>query len=446
MPYWYLYLLFALVAFHLHKLAAILSAYRYCKAHGLHFARPLKQTETILGLALFRRLQQNAEDGISLQSHAKAPRPLARPKAGAQGAELSMFEEHVLNLLSRIPPVAGTVDLQRLFFNFTLDSVTHSLLGRPGSASGAGLPPGAGETGRIRILARNKAFEKDCRVVHTAVDGYVAGSSFEPKMHPDAGGEDSERGKYDLLSELAGTVSDHVQIRNELLNVLLAARDMMASLLSSVFFMLARHPSVWERLEREAQGRGQGPLPTLTQLRQMKYVRAVLDESAHLPLLIWQSLRAPPPLPSGSHEHSVRNAPYLPRGGGRDGRQPVFVAKGTIVHYSVWTIHRSTEIYGDDAEKFRPERWLQPDGGSGKESVRPGWGFLPFSAGPKVCLGQQKTLTEVTSVVVKVVRTFRNVEARDDRPWRELMGLVLSSYHGASVGLRARGEQGQRWR
>lgn len=95
-------------------------------------------------------------------------------------------------------------------------------------------------------------------------------------------------------------------------------------------------------------------------------------------------------------------------------------------------MHRSAAIYGSDAEQFRPERWLDE-----KTPLRPGWGYLPFSGGPRICLGQQKALTEAAYVVVRMVQRFGGgLESRDGRPWREHMGLVLSSYYGVQVGFR----------
>ena len=60
----------------------------------------------------------------------------------------------------------------------------------------------------------------------------------------------------------------------------------------------------------------------------------------------------------------------LPVGGGKDGRSPLIVQKGQIVSWSLPAIHRRRDIYGEDADEFRPERW---------ETLRPGWGYLPFS-------------------------------------------------------------------
>lgn len=47
----------------------------------------------------------------------------------------------------------------------------------------------------------------------------------------------------------------------------------------------------------------------------------------------------------------------LPTGGGPDGSSPVLVRKDTIVHFSTYALHRRKDLWGDDAEEFRPERW-----------------------------------------------------------------------------------------
>lgn len=47
----------------------------------------------------------------------------------------------------------------------------------------------------------------------------------------------------------------------------------------------------------------------------------------------------------------------LPLGGGVDGLSPIFVARQTMVHFSVYTLHRRRDLWGNDADEFRPERW-----------------------------------------------------------------------------------------
>lgn len=67
----------------------------------------------------------------------------------------------------------------------------------------------------------------------------------------------------------------------------------------------------------------------------------------------------------------ARTNTTLPRGGGPDGLSPVFIPKNSRVFYSAWTMHRLPDIWGDDAEDFRPERWLDQ-----KVPLRPGWAYV----------------------------------------------------------------------
>ena len=47
----------------------------------------------------------------------------------------------------------------------------------------------------------------------------------------------------------------------------------------------------------------------------------------------------------------------LPLGGGSDGQSPIFIPARTIVQYTVYNMHRRQDLYGADADEFRPERW-----------------------------------------------------------------------------------------
>lgn len=77
----------------------------------------------------------------------------------------------------------------------------------------------------------------------------------------------------------------------------------------------------------------------------------------------------------------------LPRGGGPDGQAPLFVEKGSIVTWAVYALHRREDLYGADADEFRPERW---------ETLRPGWEYLPFNGGPRICVGRKLFLLPST--------------------------------------------------
>ena len=80
----------------------------------------------------------------------------------------------------------------------------------------------------------------------------------------------------------------------------------------------------------------------------------------------------------------------LPIGGGADRKSPVLVKKGTMVAYSLYAMHRRKDLFGEDAEDFRPERWIDGEGdGEDKKGLRVGWEFLPFNGGPRICIGRE---------------------------------------------------------
>ena len=85
----------------------------------------------------------------------------------------------------------------------------------------------------------------------------------------------------------------------------------------------------------------------------------------------------------------------LPVGGGLNGRSPIFVRKGEAVGYCVYAMHRRKDLYGEDADEFRPSRWDEnPVYGPDLSNI--GWGFLPFNGGPRICLGRKLILLAIS--------------------------------------------------
>jgi len=92
-------------------------------------------------------------------------------------------------------------------------------------------------------------------------------------------------------------------------------------------------------------------------------------------------------------------------------------------------MHRRKDIYGPDAEEFRPERW------GPKEALRPGWGYLPFNGGPRICVGQQFALAEASYTIVRLVQEFGDIIDRDGTEWVEQLSLTMASGKGVKVTL-----------
>lgn len=117
---------------------------------------------------------------------------------------------------------------------------------------------------------------------------------------------------------------------------------------------------------------------------------------------------------------------YLPVGGGPDGTAPVYIPKGYEVIYSVYTMHRDPKFFGPDADEYRPERW---------EKLRPGWAYIPFNGGPRICIGQQFALTQAGYTTVRILQHFETIESRDSKPFEEALTLTMASANGTKVAM-----------
>ena len=169
-----------------------------------------------------------------------------------------------------------------------------------------------------------------------------------------------------------------MELRSQLLNILLAGRDTTASFLGWIFYILARRPDVFSKLRATiiqdfgpyAPNNGAPASISFSKLKNCTYLQHVLKET----------LRLYPVVPVNSRRAVVDTS--IPRGGGEDGNSPIFIKKGQGVDYSVHVMHRLEEYWGEDANEFRPERWI---------GRRPGWEYLPFNGGPRICLGREYT-------------------------------------------------------
>lgn len=116
----------------------------------------------------------------------------------------------------------------------------------------------------------------------------------------------------------------------------------------------------------------------------------------------------------------------LPLGGGPDGKQSIFVRKDDVVQVNKNVIHRDPDIWGPDAEKFRPERW---------EDLRPYWNFVPFGGGPRRCPAQMLVTVETSYVLARFMREYKHIEARDPNPYVGVMRVGPSNKTGVQVAL-----------
>jgi len=231
--------------------------------------------------------------------------------------------------------------------------------------------------GKLRYLPWNRKFVKSCKTVHDFVDEFVVKAQAEQAARNKEKLSTEKPERYVFLDELVQSTNDPIQIRDELLSILLAGRDTTAGLLTNTFHILAKNPEVWLKLRSEVQPLNGRP-PTYEDLKSFRYLKQVIDESkmSHFMFHVSSSLQSStgqrlfPVVPANAR--FAINDTFIPHGGGPDGLSPVYIAKGGPVGYNTYVMHRDPKIWGDDAAEFKPERW---------DTMRQGWHYLPFNGG-----------------------------------------------------------------
>ena len=220
-----------------------------------------------------------------------------------QVANLSIIESHFQHLLKQLCASvvegkdAATIDLQELFLRFTMDSSTEFLFGESTNTLTAGDHAFSNAfTYSLRDIslslrmgpwAKFRRTDPEAAESHLICREYVdryADQALRYRRKIDSGDSKKDDNETSILiKELANSTGDRERIRDELLGLLLAGRDTTASLLSSLFFCLAKRPDIWNKVREEvANELPNGSLPTYDQLKGIKYARYCINESKWL--------------------------------------------------------------------------------------------------------------------------------------------------------------------
>ena len=337
-------------------------------------------------------------------------RAMMRPQFSRdQVSDLDLEENHIQNMMQALPVDSSSgwtapVDLQVLFFRLTLDSACEFLFGEsvgsqlaniPGSTSASSTSSAiheekdfakAFDTSQAYIATRlrlaglhwlydTREFRRNCKDTHKFIDYFVnLALNKELKEKELEKGTKGSQEKYVFLDALVAQTRDPIELRYQLLNILLAGRDTTASLLGWIFYTLVRNPHHYNQLRTAIiQNFGTYDSPsdiTFASLKNCQILQHYLNET----------LRLYPVVPGNSRQ-AVRDT-TLPTGGGPEGKDKIFVPKDTSVEYSVHVMQRRKDLWGPDADEFKPERW---------KTQKPGWEYLPFNGGPRICLGRKCT-------------------------------------------------------
>jgi cytochrome P450 len=186
----------------------------------------------------------------------------------------------------------------------------------------------------------------------------------------------------DLLLQAAdGGALEPRQVRDELVTMVVAGHETVASCLTWTLHLLATHPVEQQRVHKELDAVLQGREPSLVDVARLVQTRAVVDESLRLFPPAWVLSR-----------RAVQD----------DVVDGVAVPAGTLLIISPWLLHRRAGEF-PEPERFDPQRFLSPGGDAGSRTQRAA--YLPFGAGPRLCIGRDFALLETVLVLAGLLRS-----------------------------------------
>ncbi|KAF2433193.1 cytochrome P450 oxidoreductase [Tothia fuscella] len=214
-------------------------------------------------------------------------------------------------------------------------------------------------------------------------------------------------GSIDFLSKFTQAQHDHPEFMTDdlvltsCLSMIFAGSETTAISLSAIFYYLIKNPRVYAKLMTELDNAVESgaiidrSLVTWAESQKLPYLDAVIQEAFRMH-----------PAPGLIMERTVpdHGAEILGE----------MIPGGTIVGCNAWVLHRRAEIFGDDADVFRPERWIEASPGKLKEMKAT---MFQFGAGARTCIGKNVSLLEIYKVVPAILGTFEIVPEQEGKEW-----------------------------
>jgi len=220
--------------------------------------------------------------------------------------------------------------------------------------------------------------------------------------------------KADLLSMLVaaqdpetGTGMSERQLRDEVITLLVAGHETVASALAWTWYLLSQNPQAEAKLQAEVDALG-GRAPT--DPAQLAYARMAFEEALRLYPPAWIITR---------------------RALADDELGGYAIPAGALVVLSPYTAHRDPAFWQEpecyDPERFSPER----------SAGRPCFAYFPFGGGPRLCIGNTFALLEAQVVLSQVVSRYR-LELMPGQSIEVEPGVTLRPKHGLQMAIKSR--------
>ncbi|HVZ53345.1 MAG TPA: cytochrome P450 [Pseudolabrys sp.] len=185
---------------------------------------------------------------------------------------------------------------------------------------------------------------------------------------------------FDAQEQDGGVKFDQEALRNEAAVLFMAGHETTANSLAWTWYLLSQSPRVQTRLLNELDRVLGGRAPTLDDVPNLVYTRAVFEET----------MRLYPPVPMLTREALVD-----------ENFNGVTIPKGSMILVSPWLLHRHKRLW-HKPDHFVPERFMPAAKGPVSK-----FAYIPFSIGPRICAGMAFGLTEAILCIATLAQQFK---------------------------------------
>ncbi|GAB1319706.1 hypothetical protein MFIFM68171_09916 [Madurella fahalii] len=232
-------------------------------------------------------------------------------------------------------------------------------------------------------------------------------------------------GRQDLMASLIqGHLKDPERFREGDVfavahGAIFAGSDSTASTMQSFFWHILDSAPVYQSILREIEEAVKtGVIPaegnvSWNQAQNLPYLQACLKEAMRVRPAVGLNI--------------TRLVP--PEGAELDGH---FFPGGTSIACNGWVLHRDKDVFGQDADDFRPERWLEDE----EKAKRMERYMFQFGGGSHLCIGRNLALLEINKVVPRLLRDYRFELAHPGRPLKANASFFVVQ-SGLEVHIRA---------
>ncbi|WVQ97197.1 hypothetical protein IAU59_004307 [Kwoniella sp. CBS 9459] len=365
------------------------------------------RAEAFLGDGIFN------SDGERWRFHRSLMRPFFHPSHISP----NLFSPHISAFLENLPTTGSAFDVQAKLGQLALEMAIKWMTGEDmslGPADGAeadvqwkeacdGL--GTEMTEAQKVVGKrvkigtlwplfeinHDPLEKPMKIIRSFFQPIIGRAMVRKASRASLDEFPGEKDDIRFLDRLVEATEDAKLVEDQLINVLLASRDTLASCLTFCIYVLALQPEIATKLRSEVRAVAAVGDITKDSIREMRYGRAFINEV----------LRLFPPVPLNIRR--TLQSSLLPTSSG----EAMYMPANTSIILAFVLMQRDQAVWGEDADVFDPARWMG-EGLDKKEREA----FMSWNYGPRMCLGQPFALTVTNTFLILLCRHLDKMTAK----------------------------------